>query len=348
MSGLNYWYAFTFIFFTILHDNRRCTARAHDHDHDDHHHTVRIRSSSAGSSSTDSSHQHDRHLNSDDTIERCGARNPTHAEFQHASKVVTKYMTKKLLLQQADQVSLPLITVATYFHVITDGTDGALSTEQLQDQLEVLNDSFAPYGFTFRLVGTTTTDNARWYRAGVSSSAQTEMKQRLRTGDVSTLNVYFNKPSGFAGTSLLGYATFPWTYESDPNDDGVVIFSVTLPFGDLNRFNEGKTLVHEVGHWLGLYHTFNTDFGFFALINILLFFIKVRNGCNTSGDDVSDTPRQRSGTSGCPIGRDSCPLKSGSDPINNYMDYSDDACYTSFTPGQQDRMMAMWEEYRAI
>jgi hypothetical protein len=255
-------------------------------------------------------------------------------------------MARKVLLQ-AEQVSPPAITVDTYFHVITDGTSGALTNTQLQDQLKVLNDSFLPYGFTFRLLGTTTTDNARWYRAGIVSSTQTEMKKELRQGNASTLNVYFNRPSGTFGSLLLGYATLPMTYESEPEDDGVVVYSATLPFSNLSRFNEGKTLVHETGHWLGLYHTFNTDFGFFPLINILLSLIKIRNGCNTAGDDVSDTPRQRSATNGCPIGRDSCPFASGLDPINNYMDYSDDSCYASFTPGQQDRMMAMWEEYRA-
>ena len=256
-------------------------------------------------------------------------------------------MTKKLLLNQADQVSLPLITVDTYFHVITDGTAGVLSKEQLQDQFQVLKDSYNPYGFTFRLLNTTTTNNPSWYTAGVTSTAQTEMKRTLRTGGASTLNVYFNKPSRSVGT-LLGYATFPWDYAVDSEDDGVVIFSDSVPLGDLERFNEGKTLVHEVGHWLGLYHTFNTDFGIFSLINVFLFLFKIRNGCNTLGDDVRDTPRQRSSTSGCPIGRDSCPFSSGVDPIDNYMDYSDDACYSSFTPGQQDRMMAMWEEYRAV
>jgi Pregnancy-associated plasma protein-A len=332
----------------LLHNKSTATAHNHDHDHDEHSRIVRIRTSSSSSSShADSSHKHDRHLDSNEPIERCGARDPTHDEFQTASKVVAKYMTKKLLLQ-ADQVSLPFVTVDTYFHVITDGSNGALSNEQLQDQLQVLNDSYRPYGFTFQLLGTTTTDNASWYRAGVTSSAQTEMKQALRAGDASTLNVYFNRPSGSISGTLLGYATFPWQYASDPDDDGVVIYSASLPFGDIIRFNEGKTLVHETGHWLGLYHTFNTDFGRFQLINIFLYLFKVRNGCNTSGDDVRDTPRQRSSTSGCPIGRDSCPFSSGLDPINNYMDYSDDSCYSSFTPGQQDRMMAMWAEYRAV
>ena len=337
---------YTIIFLTyIVWHNQSDIAAAHTHDQDDHTHPIKMRSSTASGSSQ---HEHVRHLNANNNIERCGARDPSPSEYKKASNVVAMYMKKKLVQQQSDLVSYPFVEVDTYFHVITDGANGMLSNAQLQDQLQVLNESYDPYGFTFRLLGTTTTDNSSWYRARSTSSAQTEMKRALRTGDASTLNVYFNAPQGSGVNQLLGYATLPWTYEKNPDNDGVVVNFNTLPFGDLEGFNEGKTLVHEVGHWLGLYHTFNTNFGSFPLLNILLYIFKIRNGCNTSGDDISDTPRQRSSTRGCPIGRDSCPLSPGLDPISNYMDYSDDSCYSSFTPGQQDRMMAMWEEYRAV
>ena len=98
--------------------------------------------------------------------------------------------------------------------------------------------------------------------------------------------------------------------------------------------------MHEVGHWLGLEHTF-------------------AGGCSEPNDGVADTPWQRSSTSGCPVGRDSCKpsderpggqllgaAAEGLDPIHNFMDYSDDACMTGFTPGQRERMRALTASLR--
>ena len=87
-------------------------------------------------------------------------------------------------------------------------------------------------------------------------------------------------------------------------------------------------MTHEAGHWLNLAHTFDT-------------------GCSNYGDHVDDTPAQKSPTSGCPIGRDSCTKDPGIDPIHNYMDYSFDSCYFEFTPGQAARMQDAWLFFRA-
>ncbi len=147
------------------------------------------------------------------------------------------------------------------------------------------------------------------------------MKQALAIDPAHTLNIYICFLSG----GLLGYARFPWEFPEDSYMHGVVIKNSTLP-GGTAPYDEGDTGTHEVGHYVGLYHTF-------------------QNGCNPPGDYVSDTPYEESPAYGCSEGRDTCP-QPGPDPIHNFMDYSDDACMTHFTPGQASRMDSIMHVYR--
>ena len=225
-------------------------------------------------------------------------------------------------------------TVPVHWHVITDGATGALTNSQISAQISVLNGGFSgsaggangvTTGFTFQLVGVTRTSNATWY-ASRSAGAEHAMKQALKTGGDNTLNVYST-----SGGAYLGWAYLPEiTDTAQAYLDGIVVDWRTLP-GVSDDYagvaDEGDTLVHEAGHWLNLEHTF---FG----------------QCNKNGDFVADTPPQKSASSGCPIGKDTC-LAPGLDPIHNYMDYSDDDCINQFTPGQTQRMRDSWLLYRA-
>jgi hypothetical protein len=222
-------------------------------------------------------------------------------------------------------------TVDVWFHVVSDGQLGDVTQKQIDDQMTALNLGFAGFyggaksGFKFRLVGVTRTDNAEWFYAGPSTKAERDMKKALRRGGWATLNVY----STTAG-AYLGWAYLPGLPEAQQYLDGIVSDWEAMPGTSdryADRYDLGFTLVHEAGHWLNLEHTFY-------------------GGCNAKGDFVDDTPPERTPTSGCPEGKDTCP-EPGLDPIHNFMDYSYDACYEEFTAGQVARGQDAWLYHRA-
>ncbi|MHB8997937.1 MAG: zinc metalloprotease [Thermoanaerobaculia bacterium] len=247
---------------------------------------------------------------------RCGTVHPDEDTIRMLEELVEKRSAI------APNVTGGVINV--YFHVITSTSgQGSLSSGDIGAQMNVLNDAFGPWGWTFNLVSVDTTANNTWFTAGYGTTAEAQMKAALRQGGAGDLNFYTTNPGG----GLLGWATFPWSYASDPSDDGVVVLYSSLPGGSAAPYNLGDTGTHEVGHWMGLYHTF-------------------QGGCNRKrGDYVDDTPSERSAAYGCPTGRDTC-RGGGLDPIENFMDYTDDACMDRFTAGQDARMDTAFTSYR--
>jgi hypothetical protein len=230
------------------------------------------------------------------------------------------------------------ITIPVHFHVVyrSDGV-GNIPDSRLDAQIAAMNEHFsgldtpvyktAAANTSFRFVrsSVTRTQNDTWYAAGPGSAAQTQMKNALHTGTADDLNFYTNSGGGY-----LGWATFPNEYAGAPAQDGVVCYWASLPGSNYVPYNEGDTGTHEVGHWLGLYHTF-------------------QGGCLGSGDGVADTPAERSSFFGCPGSKapDTCKQSAGVDPIENFMDYTDDPCMYKFSAGQADRSDTMWATYRA-
>jgi hypothetical protein len=221
-------------------------------------------------------------------------------------------------------------TVNVYFHVISNGTEGAVSNGVIAQQMNVLGKGYAGFyggadtGFDFSLAGVDYTVNAAWFDAGPGSAEEAAMKQALKQGGPADMNVYTT-----SGNAYLGWAYYPSIVGSSQEYlDGVVIDYRSMPGGPYgDAYSLGGTLTHEAGHWFGLAHTFE-------------------GGCGGKGDLVADTPYERTPTGGCPEGKDSCTAKPGLDPIHNYMDYSYDSCYTQFTPGQAERAQDQFLAFR--
>ena len=219
-------------------------------------------------------------------------------------------------------------TISVYFHVINKGSgaaNGDISNSMITGQINVLNAAYAPWGWQFDLVSVDRTTNPSWYDLAEGSAAESQMKNTLRQGTADDLNIY----SANLANDLLGWATFPSSYASNPKADGVVVLDQSLPGGNASPYNLGDTATHEIGHWMGLYHTF-------------------QGGCSKTNDLVDDTPAEQGPAFGCPTGRDTCGGRFGAglDPINNFMDYTDDSCMFEFTAGQDARMDAQFSAYR--
>lgn len=234
--------------------------------------------------------------------------------------------------------SLPSLTVDidTYVHVITrrDGS-GGVTRQQIDRQMAVLNQAFAgkssgysaptPFHFTLRAVDTTA--NSDWYEWALpdvpgADTDDAEAKAALHRGDKTDLNIYI---AGL-GDGLLGYSQYPW-YTSTTLD-GLVLLNESLPGGNASPYNLGDTATHEIGHWLGLAHTFE-------------------NGCAAPGDGVPDTPYQDDGDNifYCNESDDTCTAP-GRDPVHNFMSYGDDPCLDRFSAGQSLRMALVYYAFR--
>jgi hypothetical protein len=248
----------------------------------------------------------------------CGTEHPSIEESERLEREF------EYSYQEQQQKRVFGATINVYFHIIRSGTgtSGDVSNTVLTNQITVLNQAFAQWGYTFVFVYVDRTNNWTWF-TNCAGTSELQMKQALRVGGARDLNIYICNPSG----GILGTATFPSQYASNPKKDGVILLYSSLPGGSAVPYNLGKTAVHEVGHWMGLYHTF-------------------QGSCTRNGDYVTDTASEKSPAFGCPVGRDTCLQDTGVDPIRNFMDYTDDSCMNHFTAGQDYRMDAQFTAYR--
>ncbi|GAB2847951.1 zinc metalloprotease [Actinocorallia aurea] len=246
-------------------------------------------------------------------------------------------LTKQNLLTRSanGRAETKWIHIPVYFHVIHNGKQGKISKKTINKQIDVLDNAYKggeggqSLKVNFFLKKIDYTNKKAWFKNAYAN--QKAMKKKLHKGGKASLNLY----SADLGDQLLGWATFPWEAKKSPKLDGTVVHFKSLPGGAFEGYNLGDTAVHEVGHWMGLYHTFGRNY-------------PDQDGC-VAGDRVADTPDQGVPTGGCPADDaipDTCPAE-GLDPIHNYMDYGNDGCMTEFTAGQNDRVRALWTKYRA-
>lgn len=269
-------------------------------------------------------HTYDSHEHFIKSGKRCGTKSVPEGDLSDINKRLRE-------IQKTIHRTIA-IDVQVYWHVITStsGT-GTVPQSQVEAQIAVMNHDYLNSGVRFILASYGVTANNAWFNLQADSPQEMQMKTALRVGTAADLNVYSIANS----QGILGWAAFPSDAAGDLTYDGVVVDYRTLPGGSAAPYNLGATMTHEVGHWMGLYHTF-------------------QDGCQmdvNAGDEVADTPCEAEPAYGCPPDTtDTCVGTTGGfagfDPIHNYMDYTDDSCMTNFTPDQATRMKSAWVAYR--
>ncbi|MFC1857340.1 PKD domain-containing protein [Thermodesulfobacteriota bacterium] len=160
------------------------------------------------------------------------------------------------------------------------------------------------------------------------------LKDKIRWDPTRFYNIWvvteIDDNDGEGGT--MGYALLP---NASHESDGAVI--VHKAFGNTGTASgsPNRTVTHEMGHALGLYHTFEGDNGGDEC--------PTNNDCGAEGDLVCDTPPHKRSSSNCPSGQENpCdPPNLLDEVVHNYMDYSSDTCRNEFTAGQKTRMQAV-------
>lgn len=278
---------------------------------------------------------------SDAYNEQLRQKNPDALSREAVEEMISQKMLElENSSQRGGAIRLPVVV-----HVIHNGeavgVGDNISDAQVLSQITVLNEDYrripGSRGFgagvdtniEFYLAkedpNCNPTDGINRYRRSELPNGGASIDDDIKPKTIWDSSRYLNMWVVQIGGGILGYATFPG---GSPEVDGVVMgpdffgsndaAGVFLP----GTYNLGRTTTHEVGHYLGLLHTF-------------------QGGCNGPGDQVADTPPQGQPNYGCPITPPDTCAGGADDLIENYMDYSDDVCMDMFTAGQNARMQAV-------
>jgi hypothetical protein len=259
---------------------------------------------------------------------------------------LARWMSRHRTEIRAARLAGDVVTVPVAFHVIRKNATvagGNIPRAWITAQIEVLNDAYrgrtggADTGFRFVLDSVDRTTQPQWFnlipangderRLFRGSGKEITMKQAPACGrrrhaqrlhrEARSVPARVGLPAGGPRGGRAACAVLRRGRHRVP-----------LPPGRrLRPVRRGRHRHPRGRHWLGLEHTF-------------------QNGCEAPGDFVADTPYEASPAFECPEGRDTCPDRPGDDPIENFMDYTYDACMHVFTSGQSDRMQSAWTAYR--
>lgn len=271
------------------------------------------------------------------------------AEEEKANAAIRE-QTNALVFRKAGTIHY----VPVVFHIIHGGGTENISQAQILDQIRILNEDFrkmqgtngwsghalaADMEIEFRLAqyepsGKKHDGINRIYNTVFDTGATDNTKALITWDSKRYLNVWvvstINSASAGSTGVVLGYAQFPWQLSAQGATDGIVIRADQVGMiGSADQSQAGRTLTHEIGHWLGLYHTFQGG----CVGN-------TSATCNSKGDQVCDTPPVTSASFGCQTGKNSCTndVPDSLDFIHNYMDYSDGTCMNMYTNGQKARV----------
>jgi PKD repeat protein len=260
-------------------------------------------------------------------------------ELQDAAQEI-----KRQRLNGESERSNDVRIIPVVFHVIHQGGSENISYEQIEDQVRILTEDYtrtnadtvntrelfkpvaADAKVEFRLAKKdpqgNCTDGVVRIWSNLTNNAPESIKSLSYWNSDRYFNVWVVNSIENDGPGLIiGYAQFPGFGAAET--DGVVIRSDYV--GDIGTAagRKGRAMSHEVGHWLGLFHTF-------------------QGGCNGGlfgGDGVDDTPPvAEGGNPGCPFTANTCDTDSPDllDQVENYMDYTSGSCQNMLTFGQKD------------
>lgn len=292
------------------------------------------------------------------------AKYPNYGSLDELEIAIQKKIKQIEEKRRSGRFEQEIITIPIIFHVVHNGenlgTGSNISQEQIQAQIEVLNEDFRrlsgsngfndhPDGADIEIefcLASVDEDGNEMAEPGVDRvlSNRSAWTRQAIEGELKPLtiwnpNFYYNVWTVTFDTEdelLLGYAQFPGqsglsglNENGGPaSTDGVVVRYSVVGSAQKGNFpvmqapyNLGRTMVHETGHWLGLRHIWGDG------------------PCNAD-DFCDDTPSASGPHRGCPRGTVSCDSQ---DMVENYMDYSDDACMNIFTRDQKTRILAVME-----